>query len=170
MGLKGTYIGGLFPQYIKKQKYILLYTYTTTPSHNQPNSISPTARSRPAWRHHATLYTVFTWCSNFSQISSTLASAQWREYLTIGLRLDDIGYFSCFYRYGQMKRQVLQTCLHSSPIICFLWFVDCVLATWPTVFSNLFIATCLSVCFDVIHLCNIHLNSATNCILYHLFV
>ena len=48
-----------------------------------------------------------------------------------------LGCFSCFYRYWQMKRQVFQTCLHSFTIIYLLWFVNCVLTTWPTVLSNL---------------------------------
>ena len=48
-----------------------------------------------------------------------------------------LGCFSCFYRYWQMKRQVSQTCLHSFTIIYLLWFVDCVLATWPTRRINL---------------------------------
>ena len=45
-GFKWNIYRCLLPQYIKKQKYILLYTYTTTSSHNQPNPISPTTRPR----------------------------------------------------------------------------------------------------------------------------
>ena len=48
-GIMGNIYEAYFLSISKKQKYILLYTYITTSTHNQPNPISPTARIWLAW-------------------------------------------------------------------------------------------------------------------------
>ena len=49
-GFKGNIYRCLLPQYQLKNKILYIYNiYTTTLTHNQPNPISLTARSRLAW-------------------------------------------------------------------------------------------------------------------------